>query len=137
MLRFLFDTDHLTLFEHGHGPLGQRLAQEPPDSVGVSLVTVQESLRGRLAQLSQARTGAERVRRYALLASTVQLFHQLPMVPFDQAAENRFQQFRGLRVGTQDLKIAAVALTQRLVLLTRNRQDFGQIPGLSLEDWSV
>src|SRR4051812_48259626 len=56
MLRFLFDTDHLTLFEQGHAALGTRLAQEPAGSVGVSVVTMEESLRGRLAHLARAKT---------------------------------------------------------------------------------
>jgi tRNA(fMet)-specific endonuclease VapC len=42
-----------------------------------------------------------------------------------------------LRIGTQDLKIASVALANNLILLTRNRRDFGRIPGLMLDDWSV
>jgi len=60
-------------------------------------------------------------------------------VPFDAACENQFQQLRALRlrVGTQDLKIAAVALANQLVVLTRNRRDFGRIPGLAVDDWSV
>jgi tRNA(fMet)-specific endonuclease VapC len=137
MLRFLFDTDHLTLFEQGHAQLGQRLAQQPPGAVGVSVVTMEESLRGRLAHLARARTGPERIQRYAWFTASVQLFLQLPVVPFDQAAETHYQNLRSVRIGTQDLKIAAVALTHQLVLLTRNRRDFSQVPGLMLDDWSI
>ena len=137
MLRFLFDTDHLTLYQQGHPPLGQRLALQPPDVIGVSVVTVEESLRGRLAHLGRAADGPTRIRRCALLAETVQLFHRFPLVSFDQAAENLFQQFRPVHIGTQDLKIAAIALANNLVLLTRNRRDFGRVAGLVLDDWSV
>jgi tRNA(fMet)-specific endonuclease VapC len=35
------------------------------------------------------------------------------------------------------LKIAAVALANNIVLLTRNRRDFSRIPGLRIDDWSV
>ena len=103
MLQFLFDTDHLTLFQHGHPTLGSRLALLPPDAVGISAITVEESLRGRLAQLSRARSGPDRILRYALLIETVQVFQQLPLLPFDQAAETRYQQLLNVhsRVGRQ------------------------------------
>jgi tRNA(fMet)-specific endonuclease VapC len=41
-----------------------------------------------------------------------------------------------LRIGTMDLKIAAIALTQDATVLTKNLKDFGRVPGLRVEDWT-
>jgi tRNA(fMet)-specific endonuclease VapC len=139
MLRFLFDTDHLTLMEFNTAPVVQRLALCLPDEVGVSAVSVEEALRGRLAGLARPLTGVQRVRRYELLVQTVQLLFRFPIVEFDAASESHFQQLRALRlrVRVPDLKIAAVALANQVTLLTRNKRDFGQVPGILLDDWSV
>jgi tRNA(fMet)-specific endonuclease VapC len=139
MMQFLFDTDHLTLFEHGHPAVGRNMALQPSGAVGLSVVTVEEALRGRLGALSQAQTPAQRIARYALLRASVQLVNQFPIAAYDQVAEDQFQQLKAqrLHVGSQDLKIAAVALVNKLTLLTRNRQDFSKVPGLTLSDWSV
>jgi tRNA(fMet)-specific endonuclease VapC len=69
----------------------------------------------------------------------VRLFEKFPIAPYDPAADNHFQQLLAMRIriGTQDLKIGAIALTNHVTLLTRNRRDFSRIPGLVLDDWSV
>jgi tRNA(fMet)-specific endonuclease VapC len=139
MLRFLFDTDHLTLYEHGHSPLLQRVGRLAFGELGVCAVTVEESFRGRLAALAQARDGATRIRRYGKLLATISLLQRFLLVPYDQASEDQFQHLlaQRLRIGSQDLKIAAIALAHNLTVLTRNRRDFARVPGLALDDWSV
>jgi tRNA(fMet)-specific endonuclease VapC len=137
MLRYLLDTDHLTLFQRGHPPVARRVALEPPDAIGISVVTIEESLRGRLAQLARAGDGPARIKQYMLLEQSIQLFAQFPIVSYDQDAETNFQQLRALRMGTQDRKIASIALAAQLILVTANRRDFARVPSLVLEDWSV
>jgi tRNA(fMet)-specific endonuclease VapC len=139
MLQFLFDTDHLTLYHHQHPLLMQRIAARHAGAVGISPISVEETLRGRLAPLARGLTGITHVQAYARLVAAVEMLTLFPLVPFDIPGESQFQQLRAarLRVGTQDLKIAAIALTNNLTVLTRNRRDFGRIPGLTLADWSV
>jgi tRNA(fMet)-specific endonuclease VapC len=139
MLQFLFDTDHLTLYQHRHPKLMPRMVVKPPYAVGVSAVTAEESLRGRLTSLSQAQNGPRRIARYRLLLESLDLLSQFYLAPYDQPSENHFQHLRSLRlnVGASDLKIASVPLANNVVLLTRNRRDFGRVPALRIDDWSV
>src|SRR3989442_308040 len=120
MLRYLFDTDHLTLFENGHVLVARVLASHPVGAVGISAVTIEETLRGRLAQLSRAKDGPARIYHYTLLEQTLIDFTHFPVVPFDQAAETNFQRLRAVRIGTSDRKIASIALANQLILVTAN-----------------
>jgi tRNA(fMet)-specific endonuclease VapC len=36
-----------------------------------------------------------------------------------------------------DLRIAAIATTKQIILLTRNYKDFVKVPGLVIEDWTT
>jgi tRNA(fMet)-specific endonuclease VapC len=42
-----------------------------------------------------------------------------------------------IRIGTQDLRIAAMAVVHDTTLVTRNARDVAQTPGLVIEDWSA
>jgi len=137
MLGYLFDTDHPTFYQHGHPLVSHRLRLQPPATVEISVVTVEEILRGRLARLARGGDGATRIRHYALLEEALVDFAQFPVVSYDQAVEDQFQRIRHIQIGTQDLKIAATALASQLPLVTANRRDFAKVPGLAIEDWSV
>ena len=139
MLQFLFDTDHLTLYQHKHPHLMQRIALQPADALAICPINIEETMRGRLAMLARVLSGARHIQAYSHLVAAAEMICQFPVVPFDSACESRFQQLRAARlgIGTLDLKIAAIALTNGLTVLTRNTNDFGRVPGLVLDDWSV
>ena len=62
----------------------------------------------------------------------------IPILPFNRTAALEHQRLRKVypRLGNMDLKIAAIALTTKGILLTRNQSDFGQIIELTIENWS-
>ncbi len=41
------------------------------------------------------------------------------------------------RLKTMDLRIASIALVTDSILLSRNLRDFRQVPGLSVQDWTI
>lgn len=119
MLQYLFDTDHLTLYDHADAAVWRHFSAHPLGSVGISAPTVEEKLRGRLAVLARHRTTGSQVQAYARLIASLELFQQFPIVAFDQACEAEYLQLRRLRlrIGSQDLRIAATALTNSLTLV--------------------
>ncbi|WP_199341578.1 MULTISPECIES: type II toxin-antitoxin system VapC family toxin [Nostocales] len=42
-----------------------------------------------------------------------------------------------IKVGRQDLRIAAIALSVNGILVTRNNRDFCQVPNLVLDNWTL
>ncbi|HBE21597.1 MAG TPA: hypothetical protein DDW51_29380 [Cyanobacteria bacterium UBA11367] len=75
---------------------------------------------------------------YVGLRETVKFFNDFIILDFNESAYNQYMALRGqgIRIGTQDLRIAAIALVNNSILVTRNQRDFSQVPGLVLEDWT-
>ena len=139
MSRFLLDTDHVTLHEQGDRRLRDHLARLEPRDLAVSVITVEEMVRGRLAVLRRRIDGEARIRAYAKFMETISFFGSIHVLPFDSECERTYQDLRDrrLRIGTQDLRIAATALANDAVVVTRNRRDFALVPALKLEDWTA
>lgn len=139
MTLLVLDTDHLSLFQRGNTAILPRIRAIPPAQIAISIVSVEEMLQGRLAQVRRAGIGEDRIRAYAWLEKTLTFVRAFRVLPFDDQAERRYAGLaaRRLRIGAQDLKIAAIALCHDAVLVTRNQRDFGRIAGLELEDWTI
>jgi tRNA(fMet)-specific endonuclease VapC len=68
----------------------------------------------------------------------IDFFRDHPLVTFDVAALAEFDLLKALKlgIGTLDLRIAAIAKSRNLTVVTRNLADFGMIPNLRIEDWT-
>jgi tRNA(fMet)-specific endonuclease VapC len=74
-----------------------------------------------------------------MLGRVLRDFAVAQVLPFDTAAAATFDSLltQRLRVPSMDLRISAIVLSRGLVLLTRNTSDFGRVPGLVVQDWTV
>jgi tRNA(fMet)-specific endonuclease VapC len=139
----IFDTDHFSLSDRGASAESQRLrfrlSKLKSHEVATTIITFEEQMRGWLSWLAQARSLPQQVERYRKLSQLLVKYRDVFVLDFDEKAAAEFQRLQKLRlrVGTMDLKIAAIALSHDAVLLTRNLVDFQKVPGLKVEDWAV
>ena len=140
---WILDTDHVSLILRGHPTVIARL-DEYSKQTSTTIITVQEIFNGWAGQLNQAHSKRDIIiDQYHRLFVALELFKSLPILEFDRAAFNQYEELlvqnsdlRRKRL-QKDIRIAAIALSQDAIVVTRNRRDFEQVPGLKIEDWSV
>jgi tRNA(fMet)-specific endonuclease VapC len=114
------------------------MRQHLPEDFSFCIVSFHEQTIGAHTYINRARKDENVLRGYHLLAEVLNGFSVSPVLPFDAAALAVFHelQSRQLRIATMDLRIAAIALSRQLTLLTRNTVDFEKFFGLNIEDWT-
>lgn len=139
----VLDTDHLSVLEWEASSNTQRLLERlsliAPDEAVTTIINFEEQMRGWLAYLSRARTLTRQVEAYRRLKRHLDNYRKIIVLEFDLRAAIEFQRLRKRHrtLGTMDLKIAAIALTNDATLLSRNLTDFRKIPELKVEDWTA
>jgi tRNA(fMet)-specific endonuclease VapC len=138
MSLYVIDTDILTLYETGHQRVCQNVAARQPSELAVTVISVEEQLLGRYAQVRRVRQPDQVARAYEPLAATVRFLGGLRILSFPETAIRRYEQLKALRlnVGKKNLRIAAIALDNSGTVVTRNLRDFQRVPGLTVEDWA-
>lgn len=129
---YVLDTSVIIEFFHGNLPNTlEMLKSIDPRTIAIPAVVEAELLFGAMRSSDQA---AERRR----VARFLSLFDVLP---FDSRCADRYAEIRsylsshGRMIGSNDLLIAATALTYDATLVTRNEREFMRVPGLSVEVW--
>ncbi len=136
-LRYILDTDHVSLFQRRHPQVVAHVLAIALADLAVTTIMLGEQVQGRLAVIRQARSQPDAARGYLRLRETVAFYQTIQLVDYTAAAVNHFEELRrqGIRIGTQDLRIAAIALAEDAILVSRNTRDFAQALGLTREDW--
>lgn len=142
-MRYLLDTDHLSVLQKSKGQdyenLSDRMERLPISEFAISIVTVHEQFLGSNVYISRAQNPTDLVRGYEFMNKLVGSVKVIPVIGFDNLAADMFQDFKSqkIKLATMDLRIAAIATTKQIILLTRNHKDFVKVPKLVIEDWTT
>jgi tRNA(fMet)-specific endonuclease VapC len=137
---WILDTDHISLSQHFHPNVIACSTQIPPEQLFTTVITVEEQMKGWLNAIRQASVNpgsSKLARAYDGLKNAVGYFNVSNVLGFEPEAQEIFLTLRQtIRISSQDLKIAAIALSYEGIVVTRNRKDFEKVPGLLIEDWT-
>ena len=139
MTLWILDTDHISFYQRGDLNVINRLSSANPKNLAVTVISLEEQMYGRLSEIKRATSAISLINAYARLEITLDYFKSVQVLPFDQNAHTSFEGLirQKLRVGTQDLRIAAIALSVNGIVVTRNQKDFGKVPNLQVENWAA
>jgi len=135
----VLDTDHVSILGLP-SPAATALLERIDASgqeVATTIVTVEEQLRGWLAEIHRLTDPHRQIVAYGRLQRRIDFFAAWTVLPWDADAADLFARYRtdGVRIGSLDLKIACTVIVHDATLLTRNARDFAEVPGLRFENW--
>ena len=108
--------------------LVQRLTSIPSRDRWTSVISV-----------SQILLAARRTRQPKLMQDVIRLVSAVKVASFDMLAAQSFAKFRATvapETDTDDVMIAAIAVSNDFTLVTRRTGDFSRYPHLRVEDWT-
>ncbi len=131
-MKYLLDTNTCIRYMNGRAPkLIAKIQTIPAREIIVCSI-----VRGELAF-----GAAKSQTREASLAKHHRFLKPYESLPFDDHAVSYYGviramlEKRGTPIGSNDLLIAAIAVSRDLTLVTHNTREFGRVEGLKLEDW--
>ncbi|MBX3296712.1 MAG: type II toxin-antitoxin system VapC family toxin [Acidobacteria bacterium] len=139
----ILDTDCLSLLQRESILTGSKLHENldrfAADDIFTTIISFEEQMRGWLAFVAKSRTADQDVYAYGRLHAALNDFRNANVLDFDERASLVCRELRSqrIRIGTMDLKIASIAIANEAILISRNLHDFDQVPGLTVQDWTI
>jgi tRNA(fMet)-specific endonuclease VapC len=141
MSLWLLDTDTVSFVLSNH-PLVNRRLSVIGDDAATSIITVQEVFNGWVGRINGSKKLDETIVLYGKLSKALELFKDVKILDFDSRAgaeltallQNNPQLNKNKL--ENDMRIAAIALANNAIVVTRNQKDFAQVPGLNIVDWT-
>lgn len=128
---FVLDTNTLIYYFKAQGKVVENFLQKPPRDIYIPSIVIYEIEVG----IGKSNSPRKRTNQLATLLSAVNV------LPFGLEEAKSAAHIRvsleqvGKPIGPYDVLIAATALAQGGTLVTHNKQEFGRIDHLIIEDW--
>jgi len=121
------------------GSLAEVLRSVPSRALVRRLTTVPSRDRWTsVISVSQILVAARKTRNPKVMQDVIRLVAAVKVAPFDMLAAQSFAKFRATVAAdadTDDVMIAAIAVSNDFTLVTRRPADFARYPHLRVEDW--
>ena len=131
MSRYLLDTNVISdLIRNPQGKAAKRIAKVGEANICTSIIVAAELRYG------GAKAGSKR-----LLNAVDDLLSEIEVLPLDSPADVDYGVIRlelestGKRIGSNDLLIAAHAISIGATIVTANTKEFNRVRGLKVENW--
>lgn len=139
MSLWILDTDCVSLFVEGNPLICKQAADKFPD-VAITIITVQEIFNGWAGRINDPSQAHQLVWLYTKLWRTTEFFKRVTILNFTESAQSCHQNLLAdknlaKKRLEKDTRIAAIALANNGIMVTRNYKDFSLIPNLQVEDW--
>lgn len=133
-MKYLLDTNTcVRILNNSNQQIVERISTTPASDIYLCTVVQLELYYGAYKS-SQQETN---------LAKLARLFNQFLILSFDERSAKIAGRIRaqlaalGTPIGPYDLQIAAIALSNTLILVTHNTGEFSRVEGLQIEDWEL
>jgi tRNA(fMet)-specific endonuclease VapC len=131
---YLLDTNIVSYWMRGDSIIIERIKAHSPSDLALSSITLAEIWYGIEKSLIKKK---ERRSKIDKISDLLNIYH------FDELAARSYGVIRarlennGVPISERDTQIAAIALANKLVLVTHNVKEFQRIDQLKVEDWAV
>ena len=130
---YLLDTNIVSYWMRGDQEVIGRIKQHSPADLALSAITLAEILYGIEKSLVKKKERRLKIERISLL---------LDLYPFGESAAEKYAVVRmqlereGTPISERDTQIAAIAMANKLTVVTHNVKEFNRIRELKVEDWA-
>ncbi len=135
---YLLDTNVLTHYVNGHQTLLANLQRVDPAEVALPSVVVAEAMRGR-SEFALKAPSDKAAYAHALLLETWQILQTFQMLILDESGVTKLVELQKQHSSNKryaDMMIAAIALTGKHIVITRNQRHFVDLlPAIQLANW--